>query len=124
MVRATILIVMGLVIIVGCTPEAPSTKAPAAECGTRDRLSPAEKGVERARADIANGTMQILYYGKPWSADKPLIDDETGLSVKIVSGCCVTPEFTQETDAYNNTMRDARSKKKRNSEPRNQRDRQ
>jgi len=50
--------------------------------------------------------MQILYYGKPWSVGKPLIDEATGLPVKIVSGCCVTEEFVEEIDAYNRRMRE------------------
>lgn len=76
-------------------------------------LAPArEKGEAQAKADIAKGTMQILYYGKPWSMGKPLLDDETHLPVKIVAGCCVVPEFVAETDAYNAVMRQASKEKK------------
>ncbi len=59
-----------------------------------------EKGIARAKEDIANGKMKILYYGKPWSQGKPLVDDKSGLPIEIASGCCVTPEFQEETDAY------------------------
>ena len=67
--------------------------------------TPESKGITRAKADIAQGNKQILYYGKPWSQGKPLVDEESGLPVKIVAGCCVTEEFVQETNAYNDTMR-------------------
>ena len=56
--------------------------------------------------------MQILYYGKPWSMEKSLVDDQSQLPVKIVTGCSVTPEFVAETDAYNAVMREAARVKK------------
>ncbi len=68
-------------------------------------LSPKELGIKKANEDIKNGTIQIQYYGKPWSVGKPLIDDETGLPVKIIEGCVVTKEFQEEIDAYNTLMR-------------------
>lgn len=68
-------------------------------------VNPKEKGIMRAIKDIAVGKMKILYYGKPWSHGKPLIDGESGLPVEIVAGCCVRPEFVEETGAYNKTMR-------------------
>jgi hypothetical protein len=70
-----------------------------------NELSPAEKGIYRAQEDVRNEKRQILYYGKPWSVGKPLIDDKTGLPVKIISGCDVTKEFREEIDAYNSFMR-------------------
>ncbi|MCX6826441.1 MAG: hypothetical protein NTV06_04115 [candidate division Zixibacteria bacterium] len=70
-------------------------------------LTPQAKGEARAQQDIKNGKMRILYYGIPWSAGKPLLDDESGLPVEIVANCTVTPEFVAETDAYNNLMRKA-----------------
>jgi hypothetical protein len=70
-----------------------------------NELSPTDKGIHRAQEDIKNGKIQILYYGKPWSVGKPLIDDETGLPVIIVEGCVVTTDFVEETDAYNKIMR-------------------
>jgi hypothetical protein len=78
-----------------------------------NELSPTDKGIHRANEDIKNGKMQILYYGKPWSARKPLIDDETGLPVIIVEGCVVTTDFVEETDAYNTIMRAAAIRNKK-----------
>ena len=75
-------------------------------------LQARQRGTERATNDIAAGTMQILYYGKPWSLDKPFIDDQSQLPVKIVEGCDVTYEFMAETDAYNEVMRHAANEKK------------
>jgi beta-lactamase regulating signal transducer with metallopeptidase domain/DNA-binding beta-propeller fold protein YncE len=66
---------------------------------------PAAKGRELADIDLKAGTKRILYYGKPWSAGKPLIDDDTGLPVEIVSGCIVTRDFTLLVEAYNATIR-------------------
>src|SRR3989304_455797 len=73
---------------------------------------PAERGAEKAKKDIAQGIMRILYYGKPWSVRKPLKDDESGLPVEIVEGCDVTREFAAETDAYNKGMRETAGRKK------------
>jgi len=67
--------------------------------------SPEQKGRERAAADIKAGTPRILYYGKPWSLGKPLVDEASGLRIEIAAGCCVMPEFVAETDAYNAAMR-------------------
>jgi hypothetical protein len=75
-----------------------------------------QKGEARAKADMAKGTMQILYYGKPWSVGKPLVDDQSGLPVIIVEGCCVMPDFVAEAQAYNAAMRQrAKEKKEKNS---------
>jgi hypothetical protein len=73
--------------------------------------SPAERGAERAKRDLTHGIWRILYYGKPWSARKPLRDDESGLPVKIDEGCDVPKEYVEETDAYNKVMREAAGKK-------------
>jgi hypothetical protein len=70
------------------------------------KASPEELGRARAAADIKAGTVRILYYGKPWSLGKPLVDDATGLKVEIMEGCVVTAEFVAETDAYNAAMRE------------------
>jgi hypothetical protein len=86
--------------------EAKEQKAPAVPKASQN-TTPAGKGIARAHQDMAKGTIRILYYGKPWSADKPLVDDESGLPVEIVKGCVVTEEFVQETDAYNRAMREA-----------------
>ena len=77
-------------------------------------ISPKEKGIMRAKKDIVAGKMKILYYGKPWSQGKPLIDDRSGLPVEIVAGCCVRPEFVEETGAYNKTMRQEMKDKQAN----------
>ena len=77
-------------------------------------VSPKEKGIMRAKKDIAANKMKILYYGKPWSHGKPLIDDESGLPVEIVAGCCITPALWEETDAYNKTMRQEMKDKRKN----------
>ena len=68
-------------------------------------VSPKERGIMRAKKDIGDGKMKIFHYGKPWSQGKPLVDSESGLPVEIVAGCCVRPEFVEETRAYNKTMR-------------------
>lgn len=62
-------------------------------------------GAESATADINNGKLRILYYGKPRSSDKPLIDDETGYRVQIVAGCIVSTTLVAEVDAYNLAMK-------------------
>jgi len=98
------MVVIGVVLLGGCAKQPPETgTSTAAEQPT---ISPADRGIARARKDIAEGNVRILYYGKPWSAGKPLVDDASGLPVEIVEGCCVTAEFVQETDAYNQTMRE------------------
>lgn len=79
-----------------------------------EALSPKETGIQKAKQDITKGTLKILYFGKPWSQGKPLIDDESGLPVEIVAGCCVSSKFVEETNAYNETMRE--EAKKRNGE--------
>ena len=108
--RAGILVVTCMVALAGCSPDALPLGESGAEGAAAEQPNPAARGVQRANADIANGTRQILYYGKPWSVGEPLIDDSTGLPVKIVSGCCVTTEFTEEIDAYNRRMREEVSK--------------
>lgn len=87
------------------------TNPPAAQ-STNAEAEAKQKGEDRAKADIAKGTMQILYYGKPWSMGRPLVDEETQLPVKIVAGCCVMPDFVAETDAYNAVMREAAKERK------------
>lgn len=70
---------------------------------------PAVKGRELAEADIATGERRILYYGRPWSEGKALIDDESGLKVVIATGCVVTRDFVKLVEAYNTAMRDGLS---------------
>jgi hypothetical protein len=67
-------------------------------------------GEKQAAEDIAAGNAVILYYGKPWSAGKPRVDDATGLPVQILSGCAVTPRFVAGVDAYNAAIRNAKIK--------------
>jgi hypothetical protein len=69
-------------------------------------LNAKNNGEARARQDISRGTKRILYYGKPWSVGKPLVDEESGLPIEILAGCDVTPEFAAETDSYNKVMRE------------------
>lgn len=80
-------------------------------------LTPKAKGEVRAQQDIKNGKMKVLYYGKPWSAGKPLVDDESNLPVEIVEGCSITSEFVTETDAYNASMRKAVKAKQVETQP-------
>ncbi|MBI5722904.1 MAG: hypothetical protein HZA50_03020 [Planctomycetes bacterium] len=88
----------------GCEKQSPQS-GPSATMKSPG-ASPEDKGIARAKADIANGKMKILYYGQPWSQGKRLVDEASGLPVEIVAGCCVTAEFVQETNAYNKTMRE------------------
>jgi hypothetical protein len=83
---------------------APSTQAAATQEG-QTKLAE-DKGRARAAEDIRAGKPHIAYYGKPWSAGRPLIDESSGLRVEIVEGCVVTGEFVAETDAYNAAMRE------------------
>lgn len=71
------------------------------------------RGQETATKDIKAGEFRILYFGKPWSAGKPLVDETTGYRVQIVGGCCVTEAFIAEVAAYNATMRDRHAKTKK-----------
>jgi hypothetical protein len=74
--------------------------------------TPAETGRAFAEADIGSGINRILYYGKPWSEGKPLIDDQTGYPVTVISGCIVTKAFTLLVEEYNLAMREHFRKKK------------
>lgn len=104
-----------ILMVLACVTLAPQvfcqTNSPATQ-STNALAEAKQKGEDRAKADITTGTMQILYYGQPWSMGKPLVDDETQLPIKIVAGCCVMPEFVAETDAYNSVMRQAAKGKK------------
>ena len=64
-----------------------------------------KQGIETAKKDIKAGTPVILYFGKPWSQNKPLIDESTGLKVQIVGGSVVTQCFVAEVKGYNSTVR-------------------
>jgi hypothetical protein len=71
------------------------------------------QGAAHARKDIQAGELRILYCGKPWSVDKPLVDEATGYRVQIVGDCSVTEVFAAEVEAYNQAMRDWHAKTKK-----------
>jgi|LakMenEpi03Aug12_release.lakeMendotaPanAssembly.Ray.scaffolds.fasta_scaffold06858_16 hypothetical protein len=64
-----------------------------------------ERGAATASKDIKTGTLRILYYGKPWSIGKPLVDDATGYRIQVIAGCDITEPFVAEVEAYNNAVR-------------------
>lgn len=66
---------------------------------------PAEFGRRRAVLDAKGAIPRILYSGPPWSAGKPLVDQETGLPVRVVTGCTITRDFLHFVEQYNSTMR-------------------
>jgi len=98
------MVVISVALVAGCAKQPP--QADISTAAEQPTISPADRGIARARKDSAKGNVRILYYGKPWSVGKPLVDDTSGLPVEIVEGCSVTAEFVQETDAYNRTMRE------------------
>jgi len=69
-----------------------------------------ERGAATAARDIKAGTLRILYFGKPWSMGKPLVDDATGYRVQVVAGCVVGQPFAAEVEAYNGAMREWHAK--------------
>lgn len=71
-----------------------------------------ERGAKLAAKDIKAGEQRILYFGKPWSGGKPLVDETTGYRVQIVGGCLASDQFDAEVQAYNKTMRDWHAKTK------------
>jgi hypothetical protein len=68
------------------------------------------RGATTAARDIAVGTLRILYYGKPWSGGKPLVDDATGYRVLLLDGCVFTEPFVAEVGASNAAMREWHAK--------------
>jgi len=58
-----------------------------------------ERGAATAAGDIKAGRPVILYYGKPWSQGKPLVDDATKLRVVVVGGCFASVVFVAEVEA-------------------------
>jgi len=70
----------------------------------------AEEGIATAARDIKRGKLRILYYGKPWSNGKPLVDDATGYPVEILAGCSVSLPFVTAVEAYNRGMREEHAK--------------
>ena len=71
-----------------------------------------EVGRKQAAADIKAGKARILYYGKPWSADKPLVDEATRLPVEVISGCTITEELRARVNAYNAAIREWAAKRR------------
>jgi hypothetical protein len=76
-----------------------------------------ERGAATAAKDIKAGTLRILYFGKPWSADKPLVDDATGYLVQVLAGCVVTEPFVAEVEAYNIAVRAFHTKNRNTATP-------
>jgi hypothetical protein len=70
-----------------------------------------------AAKDIKAGTLRILYFGKPWSAGKPLVDDGTGYRVQVLAGCVVTEPFVAEVEAYNSAVRAFHTKNRTTATP-------
>ena len=96
--------------------EKPTNDSPIAETPMDDILKAVkaakDRGAETAAGDIKGGKLRILYFGKPWSGGKPLVDESTGYRVQIVGGCVVSDSFVAEVDAYNRAMRDWHAKYK------------
>jgi hypothetical protein len=76
-----------------------------------------ERGAATAAKDIKAGTLRILYFGKPWSAGKPLVDDGTGYRVQVLAGCVVTEPFVAEVEAYNSAVRAFHTKNRTTATP-------
>jgi hypothetical protein len=76
------------------------------EPSAHEQVQPAERGRLRARADIAAGTLRVYRYGNPASFSNPRTDTESGLPVRTLLDCCITPEAREETEAYNRVMRE------------------
>ena len=73
---------------------------------TQEKVAPAERGRQRARADIAAGKLRVYRYGNPASFSNPRTDAESGLPVRTLLDCCITVEAREETEAYNRVMRE------------------
>jgi len=73
----------------------------------RRDLTPREKGELRARNDIVRGKQRVFIYGNPISRSNPRIDEESGLPVRVLIDCCVSPQAFEETEAYNRVMRES-----------------
>ena|GEM_PF-5619795 len=77
-----------------------------------------ERGAASAAKDILAGILRILYFGRPWSVGKPLVDDATGYRIQILGGCVVTGRFVAEVEAYNGAMRQWHAKNRPTATPR------
>jgi hypothetical protein len=96
---------------VGCTSSHVNTYSSGGE--SKETIRAQERGIANAKKDITKGKMKILYYGKPWSQGKPFVDDKSGLPIEVVAGCCVSPGFIEEVNAYNAIMRQEAKRRKR-----------
>ena len=76
-----------------------------------------ERGAATAAKDIKAGTLRMLYFGKPWSVGKPLVDDATGYRLQVLAGCVVTGPFVAEVDAYNSAVRAFHTKNRTTATP-------
>jgi hypothetical protein len=107
-----------LISTIAARPSLPAEKSPIISPAVSIDRSPKaiaaakQHGQKSAEKDINAGEFRILYYGKPWSVGKPLVDDITGYRVQIVAGCDVSEPFVAEVTAYNNAMRDWHSNTK------------
>jgi hypothetical protein len=69
-------------------------------------VKPAELARTHAAIDIRSDLKRVLYYGKPWSQGKALIDEETGYPITVAAGCAVTKDFVDFVEGYNATVRE------------------
>ncbi len=106
----TTLLSISFVVVATLQPVMASEDSPISSEAISTDSSPAavaaakERGAASASRDIKAGTLRILYFGKPWSVGKPLVDGTTGYRVQIMEGCVVTAPFVAGVDAYNNAM--------------------
>ena len=65
-----------------------------------------KKGIEEAKVEIKNGNLTIYYIGMSFATPKNggLLNDETGLPYKVISGCVVTPRIIGRADGHNQTI--------------------
>ena len=91
--------------------ESPRVQLNPAEKGPEAVMKAKERGAATAAADIKAGRPVILYFGKPWSQGKPLVDDATNLRVVVIGGCFASEAFVTEVGSYNAAIRDWHAKK-------------
>ena len=99
--------------LIAVAEDSPITSSQVSSDSSPAAVATAKKqGAETAAKDIKNGTFRILYFGKPMSADKQLVDETTGYRIQIVGGCVVTAPFVAEVQAYNAAMQQWHAKQK------------
>jgi hypothetical protein len=111
------LLLIAAVLLIGLAPaiaEEPRIKSPEISSdNSPEAIARAkQQGTETALADIKAGHPVILYFGIPWPANKPRVDDVTGLPVEMAGGCTFSAVFSAEVNAYNDTVRAWHAKKK------------